>query len=79
MRDMGVVHGALDACLRDIVVNGKEAARAFPMKREKLQAHCSFTPCAFSNLVTAAPFFLLKLLPLLAAAAPSLPLILHPL
>ena len=63
------------ACLRHPVVNSKEAARVFPIKKRKPQGRCSFTLCALSSLGTVVPFFLKrksKLSPLLAAAAPPL-------
>ena len=57
---------------------GKEAAHAFPVKRNNRRRRCSFTLCAFSNLGTVVPSsFLLKLLLSLAAAASSLCFILH--
>ena len=70
MCDVGVVCGAAAALMRHIAVNANEAARAFPIKKEKPLARCPFTLCAFSNLGNAAPPFLLKLLLSLAAAAP---------
>ena len=60
MRDVGVVRGAVAALMHHIVVNGKEAARAFPIKKEKPQARCSFTLYASSNLETAVPLFFLR-------------------
>ena len=43
MRDVGVVRGAVHARLRYIVMNGKEAARAFPIKRRN-HRHAAHLP-----------------------------------
>ena len=59
VRDVGVVRGAVAALMRHIVVNGKEAAHAFPIQKEKTTARCSFTLCASSNLGTVIPLFFL--------------------
>ena len=78
---MGVVRGTVAARLRHHAVNSKEAARVFPIKKRKPQGHFLFTLFAFFNFGTAVPLFFLKhkskLSPLLAAAAPPLPLTPH--
>ena len=35
MRDVGVMRGAVATIMCHIAVNGKEAARAFPIKKEE--------------------------------------------
>ena len=43
VRDVGRVRGVVAALTRHIAVNGNEAARAFPIKKEKPQVRRPFT------------------------------------
>ena len=60
MRDVGVMRGTVAVRLRHLVVNCKEAAHVFPIKKRKPQGRCSFTLHAFSNLGTNIPLFFSK-------------------
>ena len=51
VRDVGFMRGAVAALMRHIVVNGKEAARAFPIKRKnhRRAAHLPSAPLPISE------------------------------
>ena len=62
---MGVMHGVVPARMRHITVNGKEAARAFPIKRNN-RRHAAHLPSAFSPI---------SALPSPSSSSSSLPLL----
>jgi len=49
MRDVGVMRGAVPARMRHVTINGKEVARAFPIKRNNRRrtAHLPSAPSPF--------------------------------